>query len=87
MPIYRQVPSRSQGGANSSNGRYQRMSVSVVASPRFEPANLSRTESGEERAWRFIRITKGGLKQFTQCVVMERPLMAQSGRSDANTIS
>jgi hypothetical protein len=25
------------------------MSVSVVASPRFEPANLSRTESGEER--------------------------------------
>src|SRR5260221_216441 len=25
------------------------MPVSVVASPRFEPANLSRTESGEER--------------------------------------
>src|SRR5258707_7900208 len=25
------------------------MSVSVVASPRFEPANLSRTESGDER--------------------------------------
>jgi len=25
------------------------MSGSVVASPRFEPANLSRTESGEER--------------------------------------
>src|SRR6266403_2527883 len=25
------------------------MSVSMVASPRFEPANLSRTESGEER--------------------------------------
>src|SRR6202163_4068875 len=49
MPIYRQVPSRSRGGANSSNGRYQRMSVSVVASPRFEPANPSRTESGEER--------------------------------------
>jgi hypothetical protein len=27
-------------------------------------------------AWRFITITKGGLKQFQQCVVMERPLMA-----------
>jgi hypothetical protein len=25
------------------------MSVSVVAIPRFEPANLSRAESGEER--------------------------------------
>jgi len=36
-------------GANSSNDHYQRMSVSVVASARFEPANLSRTESGEER--------------------------------------
>src|SRR5258707_10735052 len=29
--------------------RSLRMSVSVVAGPRFEPANLSRTESGEER--------------------------------------
>jgi hypothetical protein len=56
------------------------MSVSVVASPRFEPANLSRTESGEERL-ALIKITKGGLKQFAQCVVMERPLLAQSGRS------
>jgi hypothetical protein len=36
-------------GANSSNGHYQRMSVSVVPGPRFEPANLSRTESGEAR--------------------------------------
>jgi len=49
MPIYRQVPSRPQGARTCSNGQYQRMSVSVVAGPRFEPANLSRTESGEER--------------------------------------
>ena len=27
-------------------------------------------------AWRFIKITKGGLKQFAQWAVMERPLMA-----------
>jgi hypothetical protein len=26
-----------------------------------------------------MKITKGGLKLFAQCVVMERPLMAQSG--------
>jgi hypothetical protein len=30
-------------------------------------------------AWRFIKITKGGLKQFAQRAVKERPLMAQSG--------
>src|SRR4029077_7753682 len=39
-------PSR---GANSANGHHPLMLVAVVASPRFEPANLSRTESGEER--------------------------------------
>src|SRR6266851_290169 len=33
MPIYRQVPRPPPRGANSSNGHYQRMSVSVVASP------------------------------------------------------
>jgi hypothetical protein len=48
MPIYRQVPSRPKGRI-SSNGHYLRMSVSVVASSRFEPPNLIPTESGEER--------------------------------------
>jgi hypothetical protein len=57
------------------------MSGSVVANPRFERANPSRTESGEERL-ALQKNTKGGLKQFAQCVVMERPLMAQSGRSE-----
>jgi hypothetical protein len=55
------------------------MSVLVVAPPRIEPANLSRTESGES-AWCFIKFTKGGLKQFAQGMNMERPLVAQSGR-------
>jgi hypothetical protein len=56
------------------------MSGSVVASPQFEPADQIRTESGEKRRT-LHKITKGGLKQLAQCVVMERPLMAQSGRS------
>jgi len=84
MPIYRQVPSRPKRRANASKGHYQRMSVSVVASPRFEPANPSRTEFGEERL-ALHKITNGGLKQFAQCVGMERPLMAQSGHSYANS--
>jgi hypothetical protein len=50
----------------------------VVAGPQFEPADQIRTESGEKR-WTLHEITKGGLKQLAQCVVMERPLMAQSG--------
>jgi len=48
-----------------SNGHYQRVSVSVVAYPRFEPANLSRTESGEERP-ALHKNREGGLKQFAQ---------------------
>jgi hypothetical protein len=45
--------------------------------PRFEPANPSGTESGEERL-AIHKITKGGLKQFAQCVVVvERPLIAK----------
>jgi hypothetical protein len=57
------------------------MSVSVVASPRFEPANLSRAESGEEGLALHIN-HEGRLKQFVQRVVMdmERPLTARSGR-------
>src|SRR5260370_81200 len=49
MSIYRRGPSPPPRGANLSNGRHQRMSGSMVAGPRFESANLGRTESGEER--------------------------------------
>src|ERR1700738_1359998 len=49
MPIYRQVPSRLPRRRELVKRPLSAMSVSVVASPRFEPANPSRTESGEER--------------------------------------
>src|ERR1700738_1465580 len=49
MPIYRQVPSRLPRRRELVKRPLSAMSVSVVASPRFEPVNLSRTESGEER--------------------------------------
>jgi hypothetical protein len=53
--------------------------VSVVAIPRFEPENPSRTESGEERL-ALHKNHEGGLKQLAQCVVVERPLTAKNGR-------
>src|SRR5882672_2952187 len=79
MSIYRQVPSRPQGArtrqtATISECRFRWLLVRDL-NPRIRAErNLARS------AWRFIKITKGGLKQFAQCVVMERLLMAQSGR-------
>ena len=49
------------------------MSVSVVVSPRFERKSEP-NKIGEGRL-ALHKITKGGLKQFAQCVVMERALM------------
>ena len=49
MPIYRPVPSLPQGARTRQTATISELSVSVVASPRFEPANLRRAESGEER--------------------------------------
>jgi hypothetical protein len=78
MPIYRQVPSRLPRRRDLAKRPLSAMSVSVVASPRFEPANLSRTESGEERL-ALHKNHEGRAQAVAQCVVMERPLMAQSG--------
>jgi len=51
----------------------------VVASPRFEPANPSRRNCEERHALQ--KKSRGRLKQFAQCVVMERPLMALNGQA------
>jgi hypothetical protein len=77
MPIYRQAPSRPQGGANSANGHYLGMSVSVVASSRFELANLTRTESGEERLP--LHKNHEGRAQAVRAMKVHA-LLAQSGR-------
>jgi hypothetical protein len=51
----------------------------VIAGPRFEPTNLCRTESGEERLVP-RKITKGGLKQFAQWAVMELEIIPTTQR-------
>src|SRR5260370_33272215 len=76
MPIDRQVKSRPQGAesrqtANISECRLRWLLVRDLNPQIRAERNLARS------AWRFTKITKGGLKRFAQCVVMERPLMAK----------
>jgi hypothetical protein len=67
MPIYHQAPSCPHG-ANSSNSHYQRMLVSVVASPRFEAANLSQAKSGETRHSEKPAVCEAPMSQFQNLV-------------------